>query len=163
MSSFYPPSEFSILLNPALCPKKMTSSEYINITLCCWLLSDFTGGTVSRDEKQEESGRGWFFPRKSPCWAAAWLYSSTVRQSSLFTSLSGSPLYAESLSHVWLFVTPPESSVQYFPGKNIGVVATSYSRGSSQPRDWTHVSCISCIGRQILYHWATWEAQFFVE
>ena len=22
------------------------------------------------------------------------------------------------------------------------------------PRDWTQVSCISCIGRQILYHWA---------
>ena len=31
-------------------------------------------------------------------------------------------------------------------------VAISFSRGSSQPRDWTH---ISCIGRQILYHWAT--------
>ena len=29
------------------------------------------------------------------------------------------------------------------------------SRGSSQPRDWTH---ISCIGRQILYPRATWEA-----
>ena len=28
-------------------------------------------------------------------------------------------------------------------------------RGSSWPRDRTH---ISCIGRQILYHWATWEA-----
>ena len=26
------------------------------------------------------------------------------------------------------------------------------SRGSSQPRDWTHFSCGSCIGRQILYH-----------
>ena len=152
MSSFYPPSEFSILLNPALCPKKMTCSEYINITPCCWRLSDFTGGTVSGDEKQEASGRGWFFPGKSPCWAVAWLYSSTVRQSSLLTSLSGSPLYAESLGHVWLFVTPPESSVQYFPGKNIGVVATSYSRGSSQPRDWTCVSYISCTGRQLLYH-----------
>ena len=30
--------------------------------------------------------------------------------------------------------------------------------GSSWPRDQTHVSCISFIGRQILYHWATWEA-----
>ena len=29
------------------------------------------------------------------------------------------------------------------------------SRGSSQPRDRT---CVSCIGRQTLYHWATWEA-----
>ena len=34
-------------------------------------------------------------------------------------------------------------------------VAISFSRGSSQPKDWTHVSCI---GRQILYHWATKEA-----
>ena len=28
--------------------------------------------------------------------------------------------------------------------------------GSSQIKDWTHVSCT---GRQILYHWAIWEAQ----
>ena len=34
-------------------------------------------------------------------------------------------------------------------------VAISFSRGSSQSRDQTHVSCI---GRQILYHWATGEA-----
>ena len=31
-------------------------------------------------------------------------------------------------------------------------VAMSSSRGSSQPRDWTHVSYIPCIGKQILYH-----------
>ena len=37
-------------------------------------------------------------------------------------------------------------------------VAFPFSRGSSQPRDRIHVSCISCIGRLILYHWATWEA-----
>ena len=37
-------------------------------------------------------------------------------------------------------------------------VAISYSRGSSQPRDRTRVSCFSCIGRQILYHCTTWEA-----
>ena len=29
-----------------------------------------------------------------------------------------------------------------------------YSRGSSQPRDWTRVSSVSCIGRQIPYHCA---------
>ena len=34
-------------------------------------------------------------------------------------------------------------------------VAISSSRGSYQPRDRTYVSCI---GRQILYHWATGEA-----
>ena len=31
------------------------------------------------------------------------------------------------------------------------------TRGSSRPRDQTNVSCVSCIGRWILYHCATWE------
>ena len=39
-------------------------------------------------------------------------------------------------------------------------VAISFSRGSSQHRGWT---CVSCIGRQILYHWATREAPFPVQ
>ena len=34
-----------------------------------------------------------------------------------------------------------------------------YFRGSCLPRDWTHVSCICCIDRQICYHWVTWEAK----
>ena len=37
-------------------------------------------------------------------------------------------------------------------------VAISFSRGSSWPRDQTQVSCVSCIGWQILYLWATWGA-----
>ena len=32
------------------------------------------------------------------------------------------------------------------------------SRGSSWPRDWTHISCVFCIHRQVLYHWAIREA-----
>ena len=35
-------------------------------------------------------------------------------------------------------------------------VVISFSRGSSQARDQT---CISCIGRQFLYHWASRESQ----
>ena len=31
-------------------------------------------------------------------------------------------------------------------------VAISFSRGSFRPRDQTHISCVSCIGRRILYH-----------
>ena len=38
-------------------------------------------------------------------------------------------------------------------------VAISFSKGSSQPRDRNRVSFISCIGRQILYHGATWEVK----
>ena len=34
-------------------------------------------------------------------------------------------------------------------------IAISFSRGSSRPMDWTHISCID---RWVLYHWATREA-----
>ena len=43
-------------------------------------------------------------------------------------------------------------------GKILEWVAISSSRGSSWPRDRTRVSCVSCFGRRILHHWATWEA-----
>ena len=43
------------------------------------------------------------------------------------------------------------------------LVAISFSRGTCRPRDWTQVSCISCIGRQILYHWATRRALYGCE
>ena len=53
---------------------------------------------------------------------------------------------------------PIDSSVHgIFQASTLEWVATSYSR-SSPPRDWTCVSCISFIGRWILYLWATWEA-----
>ena len=52
--------------------------------------------------------------------------------------------------------SPPGSSVHGISQARIpDWVATSYSKGSSWPRDWTH---ISCTGRWILYHWATREA-----
>ena len=38
-----------------------------------------------------------------------------------------------------------------FPGKNTAEYI-SYSKGSSQPRDQTHISYLSSIVRQILYH-----------
>ena len=56
------------------------------------------------------------------------------------------------LSHVQLFVTPLDcssagSSIQgIFQARILEWVA--YSRGSSWPKDWTHVSCCFCIGRR---------------
>ena len=51
------------------------------------------------------------------------------------------------LSRVWRFDSP---------GKNTGVGCHFFlSRGSSQPRDRTCISCSSCIGRCGLYHSAT--------
>ena len=53
----------------------------------------------------------------------------------------------------------PGSSVHgIFQSRILEWVAISYSRGSSQPRDQTHISRVSCIVRWVLYHWATWEA-----
>ena len=37
-------------------------------------------------------------------------------------------------------------------------MSMSSSKGSSWLRDGIHVFCVSCISRQILYHWGTWEA-----
>ena len=50
--------------------------------------------------------------------------------------------------------SPPGRSVHGdSPSKNTGAVALSSPRGSSQPRNWTHVYCVSCTGGQVLYHW----------
>ena len=55
--------------------------------------------------------------------------------------------------------SPPASSVHgIFQARILEQVAISYSRGSSQPKDRAYVSCVSCIGRLILYHLATSEA-----
>ena len=69
------------------------------------------------------------------------------------------------LSRVWFFAAamdcnPLGFSVHgIFQARMLELVAISYCRVSSWPRDWNHVSCISCvISRQILYPWATWEA-----
>ena len=60
--------------------------------------------------------------------------------------------------------SPPGSSVHGISqARMLEGVAISSSRGSSQPRDQTCVSCIFCIGRQILYHCAPWEAVPWLE
>ena len=75
-------------------------------------------------------------------------------------------LCAQSLSHVWVFATPwivacQGSSVHGISQARIlEWVAISFSRGSSLPKDQTHVSWFSCIDRWILYNCATWEALF---
>ena len=61
-------------------------------------------------------------------------------------------------SRVQLFATPmdctlPGSSVhEISQARILEWVAMPSSRGSSQPRDRTHVSYVSCIGRWVLYH-----------
>ena len=61
----------------------------------------------------------------------------------------------KSLSRVRLFVTPWTIQCMEFSGQNTGVGSLSLSRGSSQSRDWTQVSCIA--GRFFI-GWVTREA-----
>ena len=52
-----------------------------------------------------------------------------------------------------MYYSPPGSSVHGISqAKILEWVAISYSRRSSQSRDQTPVSCVSCIYRWILYH-----------
>ena len=67
-------------------------------------------------------------------------------------------------SRVWLFETP--WTVAHQAPLSVGFPRQGYWSGlplpspgeSSHPRDRTHVFCVSCLGRCILYHCATWEA-----
>ena len=67
----------------------------------------------------------------------------------------------QSLSRVWLFATL--WTIAHQATLSMGFSRQGYwrrllcpsHRGSSRPRDWTHISCISW---RILYHCTTWEA-----
>ena len=59
--------------------------------------------------------------------------------------------------------SPPGSPVhRIFQARILEGVSISSSRGSSRSRDQTHISCVSWIGRQILYHCTIWEASFYI-
>lgn len=61
------------------------------------------------------------------------------------------------LSHGTLYI-PPSSSVHgIVQARMLKRVGISFSRESSPPKHYSCISCISHIGRQTLYHCATWE------
>ena len=55
---------------------------------------------------------------------------------------------------LWPFVAHQALSMGFFQGKILEWVVISFSRGSSQPRDQTHVSCVSFIVNGFFTHWA---------
>ena len=70
---------------------------------------------------------------------------------------------AQLLSHVWLFGTPWTAAHQAplsmeFPRQEYWSRLPFCARNLPNPGIKPIISCICCIGRQILYHWATWEA-----
>ena len=81
------------------------------------------------------------------------LTSRNVRET-MSTVLTHCACMLSHFSRVQLFATTEE------PGRLLGIlqarilewVAMPSSRGSFRPRDWTHISYVSCIGRWVLYH-----------
>ena len=59
------------------------------------------------------------------------------------------------MNFMWCVCAP--LSMKFFRQENWRVGCHFLCEGSSWPRDQTCASCISCIGRQILYHCDTWE------
>ena len=57
---------------------------------------------------------------------------------------------------VWVLHPPGSIAHWIFQARILEWIAISFSR-SSRPRDRTCISCVSCIGRWTLYHWATRE------
>ena len=64
------------------------------------------------------------------------------------------------LATLWTVACQAPLSMK-FSSQNMEWVAISFSRGSSWPRDQTHIFSISCIGRQVLYHSVTMEASLW--
>ena len=106
-----------------------------------------------------------YAPRMSESWREQWAFSPCGRfvRRCVGCVCVWLCVQAQSLS-LSDSLQPQEFSPQGFslPGvfqaRILEWVVISYSSGSSWPRDGTHVSCISCIDRWILYHCGTWEA-----
>ena len=68
-------------------------------------------------------------------------------------SLQSCPTLCDTMDH-----SPPESSVRgILQARILEWVAISSSGASSQPRDQTHISYVSCIGRWVFTANATWK------
>ena len=73
-------------------------------------------------------------------------------------------MHAQSLSCVWLFLTlwtvahKALLSMGFFRQENWNGLPFSSSRGYSWPRDWSCISCVSCIAGRFFICWAIREA-----
>ena len=65
------------------------------------------------------------------------------------------------LSHIWHSMTPRTTRLLCpwdCPPITLEWVAIPSSRGSSWPRDWTHVSCVSCMAGRFFTYWVIRES-----
>ena len=95
-------------------------------------------------------------------WRRAWQCTSVFLpgeshgQRSLAATVCGVTKSQTRLRRLGMHCSPPGSSVHGISQARILEWAAIYlTRGSSWVKDWTHVSYMSCIGWQVLYHWAS--------
>ena len=63
--------------------------------------------------------------------------------------------YEKECTTPWTIPSETPLSMEFFQARILEWVAIYSSRDSSPPRNWTRVSCVSCIGRHVLYHGTT--------
>ena len=86
--------------------------------------------------------------------ASIWLFWNLISYRVHAKSLQSCPTLCNPTDH-----SSPGSSVHgILQARILEWVTISYSRGSSRSRDRTRASCVSYIGRRILYHYTTWKA-----
>ena len=86
-----------------------------------------------------------FLIQMSPCFVCVCVFSHSGMSNSFWP---------------WWPVGPPDSSAHgIFQVKIRERIPTFYSRGSSWPREWTCLSCISCTGSELFTNCTTWEAK----
>ena len=103
------------------------------------------------------------FSRPSYCWLCAgyciWRLISKNNMMTIIHAFSVAQLSPTLCSP--MDYSLPDSSVHgIFQAEVLELVVISSSRGSSWSKDRTPISCVSCIGKWILYHCTIWEVQW---
>ena len=114
--------------------------------------------SIRRQEKTEQRENNKLTdlnPNTNSCIKFSWSKSINLKENGKWVSdvAQSCPTLCDPMDY-----SPPGSSVHgILQARILEWVAISFSRGSSQPRDWTRISCVSCTGRWIPYHCTIWE------
>ena len=148
------------------CDDVFNSSEetYIKLSLTVCFCSAFTLSSLLMKPSVHLK-----FTYQMKSTASNWKYRLII---SPFYRIISLPCYVSvcvcALSHVWLFAMPwtiacqAPRSMEFSRQKYWSGLLFPPPGGSSKPRDWTHICCVSCISRWILIISTIWETSFCV-
>ena len=135
-----------------------SSHKNIRIKTNCWITidkNDWNLAKKTKNKKQLTSKDKEEATRRQHQGCNCKIIESHTRQMPACMHAQSCPTLCNSMCG-----SPPSPSVHgIFQTRRQEWIAVSFSRGSSWPRNWTCISYVSCIGRQILYqlsHWGGW-------